>query len=1024
MLAGSGLLAARTAQGQEQPASPPAAAIVVSGTRIRSPSAAGLEPVQVLDAARLQDRGQTNVAEAIDELPGFRGAATPAGPQPTFGQGMHFINLFGLGTNRTLVLIDGQRLVSSSVPSTLGNGTPGSQADLNVVPEILIDRIEQVAVGGAPVYGSDAIAGTVNLVLRRRFRGLDLRATSGLTGEGDNLRRNLSALGGFDFAGGRGNLTAAVSWDTVAGVTGQARAAIASGIAAISNPCAALSPGLCSAGNLAATLGPAGRTPANDGRLNPAIGFNTSANDGIPASVYVRDVTIPAVATGGVLASGAGAYSWRFDASGQLVPYDRGVLYNAPLAGPLAAAALASGGDGLRAADFVSIASDQQRLNGHLFATFEVSERLGLFADAMVYHGSARTLVRQPTYNATLFSGVSGALGFRLDNPFLVPQARAQLQALGYANGFQVSRANPDLVDLAGQSDSRIVRIVAGARGRLALAGHELGWELTANYGRTDVTDRIPQIDEQRFVNAVNVTTVAGRIACSASATVTGLPAGMGPIADPACVPLDLFGQGAASAAALAYIRHDTVSRSRLEQFVVNANLGGALALGPGNPVSFNVGLEHHAERGRFSPDPFLQAGLGRAGAVSPTAGQFSTDEAFGEALVPLVTPANRRAGIDRLELFARIRRVVGGQNRGFTAFALGGTLAPTGTLAFRGNVTRSFRAPSLVEAYSPASPVRVSVPDLCAPATIASGAAPAVRQANCAAFLAAYPLATPLAAASATVPGLAGGNPGLRDERAQSWTAGVVLRLPRLAGLMLSTDYVSFTIRDPIASLGIGQIASGCFDNPDFNAADPAHGNRFCAMIPRDGNGQVLSDPLHPGVFSGYVNGQSIRMRGAQAALSWLRPLGPGGGTLALEGSLFWLRERLVDLTGVAPAASDGIVGDPHWQGLLRLAYASSSRDRAGRGAALLVHYTGGQAISASNRGPSPNDVREIDHFRGYATFDLSLFVMTRVGLRVSGSVTNLFDRVGQRYQGAVIPASINDPLGRRFTLGVERRW
>ncbi|MDE2404295.1 MAG: TonB-dependent receptor [Sphingomonadales bacterium] len=998
------------------------APILVTGTRIAHPGPARPEPLQVLDGARIQARGQTQVAEAINELPGFRSPATPAGTQTTFGQGVNFVNAFGLGTHRTLVLLDGQRMVTTGVPSTLGSAAPGTQLDLNTVPAILVARVEQVTASGAPVHGSDAIAGIVNIVLRRRFRGLDVRGTGGLAGQGDNLRRNVSALGGFDFAGGRGNVTAAFAWDKVAGVAGVARAYVASGIAAVTNPCTVAIAGQCGVANLVATLGPAGRTVAGDGRLNPAIGFDTSGSDGIPASIYVRDVTVPAVAAGGVLSNGAGAYGWRFDAAGDLVPYARGTLFNAPLAGALAAAALASGGDGLRAASFVSLASDQERYNGHLFASLDLDDHVALFAEAMIYDGSAHTMARQPTYNAVLFSGVSGALTFRVDNPFLGPAARERLAALGYGATFQLSRANADLVDLAGSTATRLYRAVAGVRGKLGRGAGAWGWEATVNFGQSDVTDRGRQIDEQRFINAVNVVAADGRAACSTVATVGGLPAA--PVADPGCVPLDLFGDGVASPAALAYITRDTVSTTRLRQFVVNTNIGGELLRLRGNPVQANIGFEHHSESGRFTPDPFLQAGLGRAVAIAATAGGYALDEAFGEVQAPLVAPGNALPLVQRLELFARARHV-SGHGGDFTALAAGGVWAPGPDFELRGNFTRSFRAPSIVEAFSPAAAIRVAVPDLCAAAAVRAGAAPAVRAANCAAFLARYPLASPLGAASASVAALSGGNPGLRDERAESWTAGIALHPGALPGLTLTADYVDFDIRDPIASLTVAQIASACFDNPSFDTSDPANGNRFCAMIPRDGNGQVLSDAAHPGVFQGYVNGQSIRMSGVQATLAWAPPVRLLGAALGIEGSLFWLRERVVDVTGVAAAASNGGINDPDWQGLLRLALARPASPRAaGWGTLLTVHYTGAQAIAATSRGPSPSDLRELDHLSPFATFDLAVWAETGDGLRLTLGATNLFDRVGQTYAGTVLPVGLNDPIGRRFTVGVQKRW
>jgi outer membrane receptor protein involved in Fe transport len=458
------------------------------------------------------------------------------------------------------------------------------------------------------------------------------------------------------------------------------------------------------------------------------------------------------------------------------------------------------------------------------------------------------------------------------------------------------------------------------------------------------------------------------------------------------------------------------VSRSRLEQLVVNANIGGEPFDLFGNPVSFNLGFEHHAEKARFRPDPFLQAGLGRSIAVAPTSGRYDLDEVFGEAFIPLITPEND-AVFSHLTAFGRIRHVNSSVNGAFTTWSAGGSFAPVADITLRGNFTRSFRAPSITELFSPRAPINTAVPDLCSTANIGGGPVPKLRRANCTAFLARYPGATPLIAATATTAALSGGNPALRNERADSFTYGAVLRPRFLSGLTLAVDYVNIRISDPIANLTVPQIAQGCFDNPDFDASDPANGNAFCALIRRDGNGQVLSSPRDPGVVLGYVNGKRIELSGVQAALDWRMSLSGIGlpGALEIGGDVFNLRHRLIDVTGVAPARSDGVVGDPRWQGQFRLRYADSAW-----GLSMFVNYTGERAVALTGRGESPNDTREFDHFDAFATVDGAIYFKVADGFRMTLSVTNLFNQVGQDYFGYVV----NDPRGRRFAVSVSRSW
>ncbi|MBW8810555.1 MAG: TonB-dependent receptor plug domain-containing protein, partial [Lysobacter sp.] len=150
--------------------------MVVTGSRIRRAGFDTLEPATVVTKQYISDRGLTNVADALNEIPGFGAGITPEGNQSGFGTGVNFVNRFGLGSNRTLVLVNGRRYVSSSPTTLFGPAAPGVQVDLNAIPTAMVERIENVAIGGAPTYGSDAIAGVVNVILRKNYEGVEFGA--------------------------------------------------------------------------------------------------------------------------------------------------------------------------------------------------------------------------------------------------------------------------------------------------------------------------------------------------------------------------------------------------------------------------------------------------------------------------------------------------------------------------------------------------------------------------------------------------------------------------------------------------------------------------------------------------------------------------------------------------------------------------------------------------------------------------------------------------------------------------------
>lgn len=969
--------------------------ITVTGSRIRLPNFASTEPTTTLDQQYIQDRGLTNVADALNELPLFRGSVTPAGAQGAFGQGVNFVNAFGLGSNRTLTLLNGRRVVSSNTPAVFGQAGGGTQVDLNVIPSLLIDRTDVVSIGGAPIYGSDAISGTVNLIINPRLEGGRIQATAGVTEEGDNFRYNISGAYGLNFADDRGNISIGFSYDNVKGVLQRARKFFLNDVAGVQN-----------------TSIPGGGTPQTDLRLNPSIGFNVNGTDGIPGTVLARNVRIPSLTPGGRIAN----QPLQFDNQGNIVPFTTGFLFPG---------IFATGGDGFRFSDFGQITSDLRRLSVMTFANFDITDNVNIFAEGLYYDARADELVQQPTFNSTLFGGASAALNFNSSNPLLTPQAVAALNSRGITN-FTLSRVNTDLADLTGFNETNLYRGVLGLKGDFQfLNDRDFNWEVSGNYGRTRGIDFRQDINRQNFVNAVNVARdpVSGQAVCSTTPGRLATP-GFTPVADSACVPLNLFGQGVSSQAARDYVISENISFTTIEQWVINANLGGSLFELPGGPLAFNVGYEHRDESAKFVPSDFELGGLGRGAAITPVSGGYNLDEVFGEVFVPLIS-SQTDFFIDTLSLFARGRYVDNTINGGFFAWAAGGEFAIIPDIKFRGNFTKSFRAPAVTELFRPQSNAFSFVPDLCSVANRNAGPVPTVRLANCTAFLAAFPGATPLIAANASVPSRGGGNPNLENEKANSFTYGVIIQPRFIPGLEISVDYINIDISDPIADLTVAQITGGCFDNSVFDTADPANGNAFCSAIRRDANGQVIADPANPGVTFGIVNGNRVLYNGLQGVLNYRTRLDSIGlpGSIRVGGDLTYVRRRIVDNTGVAPARSDGVNGDPEFAGQFRIGYDVEENSEK-FGFSTIINYVGEQVVSRFNRGPSPNDTREFDQFNDYVTVNLNTYFETADKFRMNLSVTNLFNRQGQSYFGTLIPATINDSLGRRFNITLSKEF
>jgi outer membrane receptor protein involved in Fe transport len=996
------------------------APILVTGSRIRLPNLESIEPTTTLDNRQLRERNFTNVADALNELPGFRGSVTPQGAQG-FGQGVNFVNSYGLGSNRTLTLINGRRFVSSNVATIFTNAGAGTQVDLNTQASILTDKIDTLSVGGAPIYGSDAISGVVNIFQRTRFDGAEVLFQTGITSRGDTANYNFSGIIGKDFLDGRLNVTLAFSRDELDGLEYNSREFLRRRIGGATNP--------SDAQNTALRF--PGVNITNDGRLNSGIGFNNNATDGFPGTVLIRNVNIPFLTRGGLITgtnlAGAGtnplnpavpfgvrtANGLQFDNSGNLVPFNQGIVFPGTSG---------SGGDGFVFSDFTQITTDLNRTSANAFVTFDVTPDVELFFEGSYFESRADELTQQPTFNSSLFGGLSGQLTFSVDNPFLTAQARNALVSRGVTT-FNVSRASDDYADLTGFNKTRLYNMVGGLKADIEVFGGTLNFETYASHGNTKSRDFGQDLNAQNFINATNVALVGGQIVCTTAQTRIGGFAAPGgtPIADPNCVPLNVFGDGNASQAAKDYIIEDFVTVSEQEQTVFNANIGGALFDLWAGPIGFNVGYEHREEKASFTPSAFQQAGRGRSVAITALSGKYNLDEVFGEMVIPLVIDENNVPFIHNASVTGRARYSDNTVNGGFFSYMVGGNIAPIPDVEFRGNFTRSFRSPAITELFLPQVNTFATVPDLCQPSQRNAGPAPAIRAANCAAFIAAFPgtnFNLPDPASTATVPARSGGNPNLDNEEADSYSFGVIVRPSFIPRLFITADYVDITLNQPIANLTIAQIASACFDNPDFDATDPSNGNSFCQRINYGANGRVIGDPQNPGVTSGFVNGNKIKFSGIQGTIGYDFPL--LGGNFTFGGDMLYVRRRLVDITGVAPSRTDGIIADPEFSGQVRFRYTTEDF-----GLTTTITYTGEQLFNRLNRAPgvagSGADAREIDKLNDYVVVSGGIFFDATDDFRLTLSVTNLFDRKGQNYFGEIIPASYHDLIGRRFQISAR---
>jgi iron complex outermembrane recepter protein len=829
-------------------------AIVVTGSRIRRPNFDTVEPSVVLMSADIENRGFSTLGQALNELPAFGvPGASPVGVQSSFGPGQSFVNFLGLGDQRTLTLVNGNRFVSSNTSSLFGPTGAGSQVDLNLIPTELIERVETIAVGGAPIYGSDAVAGTINVILKKSYNGVQVDAQYGISERGDLPDYRFRLLAGTDFAGGRGNVTVAAEYNKSGGLLYTDREITRAGFF-YDRPRDLNSPflnqryrdqrvGIISKFGIPLTSDffPLDPAPVATAAYYQDL-FGLSPAD---AAVYAALFPSQNDLYCGIFGycsnfSDAQGRALRFDASGNLVPID----FGRRAGNPLSLQFTTEGGNGLDFAEVTNLVTPLERYSTVGLINYDLTDDIHFSGEAWYSHSQGRTNVDEPVYNSAAFGGggePGGNIPISVNNPFLTPQARAIIQAQATGPEFFLARANTDISTREATGKVDVYRFVGALDGNFEIGSRKWSWSLTGNYGRSRTKGRNPEIIEQNFMNAVDAVVVGGNIVCRPGSTNSPFPT-----ASSTCAPLNLFGQNVGQAAR-DYITGFSEPRSVNQQAVGTAAVTGSLFDLPGGELGVAFGYEHRWEAFDFDPgallrgpgdtDPLVDSdGDGnpandsdsytRDAAVQPVVGSFNTDEFFAEVRAPIVSPANDVPFVSLLELQGAFRWVDHSAAGGDPTWTVGGRWAPVRDITFRGNYTRSIRSPAVTEIAVPRSAAFFFAVDPCDAEELGNGPDPATRQANC--LAAGIPATFQSRSNQASFPGVTVGNTALENERAVAWSVGTVLKPSFIPGLTVSVDYVDIHLENAISFFGASAVLAGCYDATDFP------NSQFCSKFNR----------------------------------------------------------------------------------------------------------------------------------------------------------------------------------------------
>jgi outer membrane receptor protein involved in Fe transport len=881
----------------EEAATDTSATIIVTGSRIRRPNLESTIPITSVTGEQFFQQGQTNVGDTLNDLPQLRSTFAQQNPGLGIGiAGLNLLDLRGLGTQRTLVLVNGRRHVPADI---LNNAV---SVDTNSIPNDLIERVDIVTGGNSAVYGSDAIAGVVNFVLRKNYDGLQIRGQAGIAEAGFGGNQYLSAMYGTSFADGRANVT-------VHGEYARTDRVFASDVPAFRSNDNYLvvdadgGVGIVNGGDgvpdrnfftdiRSSTIHVRGLVPINQRNVANAglCGNATTANNGGPNS-----------------AGAAFNCTYIFTPEGRLVQQT-----GARFGTGINSAIIGGNGQTGREGQLVSVLPFTERYNFNLLSQFEFSEAAELFVEAKWNRVNAIGNNAGPSFN----QGTGGTTDFRerarLDNPFLNPADRTLLANLILASGCRTSLTvtcpaggNLTAADITavnngsyrfvnsrsladvGLRDARFqrdtYRVVGGLRGTF---NDDWSYELSANYGKfKEDTTSDGFIDRQRFALALDAgrNPVGGAIQCrsqfdpasavplvgfaaAASANAARLAADIA-----ACVPYNPFGSPDNSAS-VAYFSRTFTTTASLDQLVLSGFVSGDLSQAfelPGGPISFALGGEYRRENASYIQDPFVTDGF--TNAVSIPAFQpdaFEVKEAFGEVRIPILSdmPFFEELTLSGAGRVSKYQGAVG------TVYAYNGGVdySPVEDIRFRANYSRAVRAPNVSETGFPLVPnFSNGFIDPCNPAVIGTG----VRAANCLADIGAATLAT-FTNVTQSLPIVSGSNPNLTVETSDSYTYGVVIQPRWTPGLSLSVDYYDINVKGVISSVGAQGIVNSCYDSATLN-------NVFCGQFTRfrgPGAGPLGEDPgrlLGNSLINAPLNFANRKRRGVDVNMSYQTKFG-----------------------------------------------------------------------------------------------------------------------------------------------------
>jgi iron complex outermembrane recepter protein len=917
--------------------------VSVTGTRIQRAGMTTPTPVTDVSIDDLHVLAPSTIGAAITKLPQFIGSSVPEGAPSsgwTGASGATILNLRGVGANRTLVLLDGRRVVSSTRTGTF---------DVNLVPQALLKDVQVVTGGASAAYGSDAVSGVVNFMLDTRFSGFKADVQAGETDLSDN-RNYLVSLAGGTSLGDKLHVIASVDFYHAQPIRNAFTRDWEHSWGVIANP--------------------------------------LFGQPGQPQRITVPNARSTQYTEGGLITSGPLAYT-QFLPGGATAPFVKGADFTT---------SAQSGGDGVDPLMYNYLTPRSARGSAFAHITYDLTEHTQLFLQGLYGVNDASYLsppagAQFGTWTATIYN----------NNAYL-PSEIAQKMAATNQTSFKFGRAG-DLdygANKAIEQENILKSFTAGIKADLG------DWKLNGyyQYGRTtsninmDGAIRLDRV--YQAIDAV-VAPSSGAIVCRSTLMYPGN----------GCVPMNVFGVGAPSQAAIDWITQDISQKQIIQQHVAELAISGSPFNDWAGPVSaafggswrqdwfdqtvypidlheLSIPLNTPALGYRGLPATYAgNSNIFERGPSASPSGGYRVSEAFAEVDVPLLSQVPLARSLD-FNGAARYAHYSG--SGGIWAWKGGIDWSLNSALRFRATRSRDVRAGTLSERFdSSRGPGNVTDPQ--------SGST--------------LPYAVTV---------IAGGNRNVNPEKADTLTYGLVFQPASLQGFAASLDAFDIKIAGAIGQLGAQAIVDQCRQGAQ----------QICQYIVRGADGYIAT------IYNLYINTAQARARGEDLELSYRRPITVFGGGENLSARLLatHMRELSTTLAGAAkvdragqtgPGGSGGTVnGVPDWQATATVQY-----DRDAFAVAVEERYINHGTYDSTWRQGIDIDN---NHVPSVAYTNLQLTYRPLRGDHLTAEVyldiTNLLDRDPPRAATFAFTGStytntqLFDIYGRAYTLGARLQF